>query len=96
MSQNDLNFRGKDSDKLFVLIFIIIPKEKPIEHLLINNIIQEGITLNKLKKDMANKEKIIISFLTNLLVKNPQQRFPKAINNISELETSPPLIGVKL
>ena len=42
--------------KQLVLIFVIIPKANPIIALLINKIIHDGITLNKLKDDIANKQ----------------------------------------
>ena len=92
--QKDRNLSGRTSDKLFVLIFIIIPKQNPIMHLLINRTIQEGMTLIKLKVDMVNKQKIIIVFLTNLFVRKPEQRLPKAIKSISELDTKHPFICV--
>ena len=94
--QKDLNLSGKTSDKLFVLIFIIIPKQNPIIDRLINNIIQEGMTHNKLKEDMVNKLNIIIFFLTNLFERKPEQRLPKAIKSIRELETKHPFIWSSL
>ena len=88
--QKLLNLSGKTSDKLLVFIVTIIPKQNPIKHLLINKIIQEGITLNKLKKEISIKQKIIIFLRINLLLRNPALRLPNAIKIIIELDTIHP------
>ena len=92
ISQKDLNLRGKTSDKLLVLIGITIAKDIPIMHLKKNKIIQEGIVLRILPTEIVNKLYIIIFFLTNLFVKKPETRLPRAINNIKELDIRHPLI----
>ena len=96
MSQNDLNLRGKTSDKLFVLIGITIPREIPIILLHISNAIQEGIVLKILNNEIINKQNIIIFFLVYLCVKNPDRRLPKAIKSINELDIRQPLNCDKL